>query len=99
MKFILFFACTTLFFSSSCNQINQKIDDELNKIQSKADSIDSLVNKKVDQVKQIDSMIQNGTNQVKKIDTLVQKSQNQLDSLKRKGTQMIEKVKSAPSKP
>lgn len=94
MKSILCFATIALLFTTSCNQINQKIDNELNQIQSKADSIDSLVNKKVDQVKQIDSMIQKGTNQVKKIDTLVQKSQSQLDSLKKKGNQMIEKVKS-----
>ncbi len=89
LRTILVVVVTTSIFIS-CGDVNRRVDEKIDKLMKKAESLDSLINKEVDKVLVLDSLINTGSEKAKKLDSLLNKSTSRLDSL------VIEKIN--PSK-
>ncbi|KAF0238879.1 MAG: hypothetical protein FD181_602 [Prolixibacteraceae bacterium] len=80
IRIILVVVITAVIFFS-CGDLNRKVDDKIDKLMKKAESLDSLINKDVDKVLQLDSLINTGSEKAKKLDSLINKSTSRLDSI------------------
>ena len=67
----------------SCNEVSKKVEDQLNDLTNKAESLDSLVNEEIDKVMALDSIINLEGNKVKVLDSLINKSSSRIDSIAR----------------
>lgn len=65
----------------SCGDLNRKVDEKIDSLMEKTESLDSLINKEVDKALQLDSLINTGIEKTKKLDSLLDKSSSRLDSL------------------
>lgn len=65
----------------SCTEMGRKVEDRLDDLNKKAESLDSLVNKEVDKVLILDSIINRESEKVKKLDSLIDRSASRLDSI------------------
>jgi septal ring factor EnvC (AmiA/AmiB activator) len=74
--FILFLA-----FMSSCGDLRKEVEDKLNLLESKAESLDSLINKEFEKVIELDSLLKKETEKVKKLDSIIEKSASRIDSV------------------
>lgn len=95
MKYLpnkLFVTVATMFFLTACGDISNKVDNKLNELQNKTESLDSLINKEVYKVLTLDSLINIESDKVKKLDTLINKSSSQLDSISKRGSKLLEKI-------
>lgn len=90
-KFIIFTMLTT-FLLASCGDVSTEVDNKLNELINKTESLDSLINKEVDKVLTLDSLINKESDKVKKLDSLINKSTSQLDSISKKGSKIFEKI-------
>lgn len=70
---------------AACGNLSQEVENRLNDLQNKTESLDSLINTEVDKVLALDSLILEETEKVKKLDTLINNSASQIDSMARKG--------------
>jgi copper homeostasis protein CutC len=61
--------------------MGRKVEDRLDDLNKKAESLDSLVNKEVDKVLVLDSIINRESEKVKKLDSLIDRSASRLDSI------------------
>lgn len=86
LKVILPLLIMVLFIS--CSDMSKKVEDRLNDLTNKAESLDSLVNKEIDKVMALDSIINLEGNKVKVLDSLINKSSSRIDSIAK------EKIKS-----
>jgi len=86
LKVILPLVIMVLFIS--CSDMSKKVEDRLNDLTNKAESLDSLVNKEIDKVMALDSIINLEGNKVKVLDSLINKSSSRIDSIAK------EKIKS-----
>jgi len=86
LKVILPLVIMVLFIS--CSDMSKKVEDRLNDLTNKAESLDSLVNKEIDKVLALDSIINLEGNKVKVLDSLINKSSSRIDSIAK------EKIKS-----
>jgi len=86
LKLILPFLIMVIFIS--CNNMSKKVEDHLNDLTNKANSLDTLINKEIDKVMALDSIIIQESNKVKVLDSLINKSTSRLDSIAK------EKIKS-----
>lgn len=77
---------------SSCGNLSNEVENKLNELKDKTESLDSLINKEVDKVLTLDSLINKESEKIKKLDTLIHKSSSQLDSISKKGSGLIEKI-------
>lgn len=59
---------------SSCGNISSEMENKLNELQNKTESLDSMINKEVDTVK--------------KLDTLINKSSSHIDSIAKKSIKL-----------
>jgi hypothetical protein len=84
----VFFALVMMFLFISCTDMGKKVEDHLNDLTNKAQSLDSLVNKEIDKVMALDSIINLEGNKVKVLDSLINKSSSKIDSI------VKEKIKS-----
>lgn len=75
----------------SCNNLSNEVENKLNDLNRKTDSLDSIINKEVDKVLTLDSLINKESEKVKKLDTLINKSSSQLDSILKKGSKLLER--------
>lgn len=80
LKIILVFAFLSVTFIS-CRDVSRKVDDNLEKLIKKTESLDSLLDQEVDKVLTLDSLIEKEHQKVKKLDSLIQKSSSKLDSI------------------
>jgi predicted site-specific integrase-resolvase len=81
LKLILPLMIMVLFIS--CSEMSKKVEDQLNDLTNKAQSLDSLVNKEIDKVMELDSIINMEGNKVKVLDSLINKSSSRIDSIAR----------------
>lgn len=84
MKKVLKITLLVIFLSGiliSCTDASRKVDEKINNLMKKTESLDSLVNKEVDKVLTLDSLIEKEHQKVKKLDSIVQKSTSKLDSV------------------
>ncbi len=86
LKIILPLMIMVLFIS--CSEMSKKVEDHLNELSNKANSLDTLINKEIDKVMALDSIINLESDKVKVLDSLINKSSSKLDSIAR------EKIKS-----
>lgn len=77
---------------ASCGNLSNEVDNKLNELKKKTESLDSLVNKEVDKVLTLDSLIYKETEKVKTLDTLINKSSSQLDSISKRGSKILDKI-------
>jgi predicted site-specific integrase-resolvase len=79
LKLILPLMIMVLFIS--CSEMSKKVEDQLNDLTNKAQSLDSLVNKEIDKVMELDSIINLEGKKVKVLDSLINKSSSRIDSI------------------
>jgi len=83
---------TAMFVLASCGNLSNEVENKLNELKSKTESLDSLINTEVDKVLTLDSLINKESEKVKQLDTLINKSSSKLDSISRKGSEILEKI-------
>jgi predicted site-specific integrase-resolvase len=88
----IIFTMAAIFLLASCGNLSNEVENRLNKLKNKTESLDSLINKEVDKVLTIDSILNKEREKVKKLDTLINKSSFQLDSISKKGSRLLEKI-------
>ncbi|NTW26102.1 MAG: hypothetical protein HGA37_15495 [Lentimicrobium sp.] len=81
VRIILPFIMMVLFIS--CSDMSKKVEDRLNELNNKAESLDTLLNKEIDKVKALDSIINRESDKVKVLDSLINKSSSKIDSIAR----------------
>jgi ABC-type transporter Mla subunit MlaD len=79
LSVLLPFAIMILF--ASCNEMSKRVEDKLNELTNKANSLDTLINKELDKVKALDSILNRESDKVKVLDSLINKSTFKLDSV------------------
>ena len=85
--FLAFFSIT--FFS--CSDVSKKVDEKMEQLLKKTESLDSLLNQEVDKVLTLDSLIDKEHQKVIKLDSLIQKSSTKLDYVVKKVTKPLSK--------
>jgi septal ring factor EnvC (AmiA/AmiB activator) len=80
------------FSLAACGNLSNEVENKLNELKSKTESLDSIINKEVDKVSTLDSLINKESEKVKKLDTLINKSSSQLDSISKRGSKLLEKI-------
>lgn len=65
----------------SCGDVSRKVDEKIDQLQKKTESIDSLLNQEVDKVLPLDSLIDKEQQRVLKLDSLIQDSSSKIDSV------------------
>lgn len=85
--FLAFFSITFL----SCNDISKKVDEKMELLLKKTETLDSLINQEVDKVLTLDSLIDKEHEKVIKLDSVIQKSSTKLDSIVNKITKPLSK--------
>ena len=78
----------SMFLFISCGEMTKKVEDKLQDLTNKANSLDTLIKKEIDKVMALDSIINLEGDKIKMIDSLINKSSSKLDSIAR------EKIKS-----
>jgi copper homeostasis protein CutC len=61
--------------------MGRKVEERLDDLNNKAESLDSLVNKEVEKVLILDSIINKESEKVKQLDSLIERSASRLDSI------------------
>lgn len=61
----------TFFIFTSCNELNNEIDNQLNEVKNKTKSLDSTVKDKIDKATDVDTIIRKETEKYKKLDRLM----------------------------
>jgi len=80
LKISLFVAFLSVTFIS-CSDVSRKVNDKIEKLIKKTESLDSLLNQELDKVLTLDSLIDKEHQKVIKLDSLIQKSSSKLDSV------------------
>ena len=65
----------------SCRDLNRKVDEKIDKLLKKTESLDSLITKEFDKVLVLDSILSTGSEKANKLDSLLNKSSSKLDSI------------------
>lgn len=81
-----------IFLITGCGNVETELNNKIDALKSKSESLDSLVNKEVDKVVTLDSLINTETQKIKKLDTLINKTSAQLDSMSKNGINIIKKL-------
>lgn len=88
----IIFTMLAMFLLASCGNLSNEVENKLNELKNKTESLDSLINKEVDKVLTLDSLINKESDKIKKLDTLINKSSSQLDSISKRGSKLLEKI-------
>jgi len=88
-NFSLTLLCAFVF--SACNDLSNEVEQRLDQLNSKAQSLDSLINKEVDKVLALDSLIIRESDKVKELDSLITRSSSKIDSISTKGSKILER--------
>ena len=65
----------------SCGDLNKRVDEKLDNLMKKAESIDSLLTEEADKALRLDSLINTGSEKAKKLDSILDKTTSRMDSL------------------
>jgi len=79
-------------FLLSCGNLSNDVENKLNELRNKTESLDSLINKEVDKVLTLDSLINGESNKVKKLDSLINKNSSKLDSISKEKIKLFKKI-------
>lgn len=72
------------FFVAACGNLSNEVENKLNELKAKTESLDSMINTEVGKVSTLDSLIHEESKKVKQLDTLINKSSAQLDSISKR---------------
>jgi len=59
------------FSLTSCGNLSKEVENKLNDLKRKTESLDSIINKEVDKVLTLDSLINSESDKFKKLDSLI----------------------------
>ena len=76
---------------TGCQEMNSKVDEQLDRINDRAEELDSAVNQGLDKVEDLDSTISAKTRRLKNLDSVVRKTSIRIDSLVNKSTEEIDR--------
>lgn len=82
----------TVFALTACGRIGEKVENKLNELQKKTESLDSLINKEMDEVLTLDSLVNFESDKVKKIDSIINKTSSKIDSISSENINALEKI-------
>ena len=80
---------TSLVLLTGCEEVNSKMEKELDNLNQRAEELDSAVNKGLDKVEDLDSTINAKTRKIKNLDSIVRKTTSRIDSIVIKNTDKI----------
>lgn len=86
--FLLFIA---VFAFTACGDLAKELEQKINELNTKTESLDSLVNQEFEKVLTLDSLINSESEKVKKLDSLIDKSASRIDSISNRGSKILEK--------
>jgi len=81
MHFKIVLSLLMIMLFISCTEMGRKVEERLDDLNNKAESLDSLVNKEVEKVLTLDSIITKESEKVKQLDSLIERSASRLDSI------------------
>lgn len=84
---LILLAATSLF--TGCQDMNSRVEDQLNNINQHAEDLDSAVNRGLDRVENLDSTITSKTRKIRDLDSMVRKTTSRIDSIVNKSTEEI----------
>ena len=87
LSLILILLATTFF--TGCEEMNSRVEDQLNNINEHAEELDSAVNRGLDKVERLDSTITAKSEKIRDLDSMVRKTGNRIDSLVSKSSEDI----------
>lgn len=87
-----FLTIVTFLFLSSCGNVSDEVENKLNALIDKTETLDSIINKEVDKVLVLDYLIHDENEKVKKLDSLIQKSASKLDSISNESINRYERL-------
>lgn len=76
-------------FLTGCEEMNSKMEEQLDNINDRAVQLDSSVNKGLDEIESLDSTITSKTDRLKDLDSVVRKTGTRIDSMVNKSAQEI----------
>lgn len=68
-------------FASCDNGVSKKLENKLNELELKTQSLDSMVNREMNSIKNFDSLINFESDKIKKLDSVVTESSSKIDSM------------------
>lgn len=77
----LLFIVTIGVLSSCDTDVSKKLENKLNEINLKAESLDSMVNREMNSIKNFDSLINFESDKIKKLDSIITESASKIDSM------------------
>lgn len=77
---------------ASCNNLSNEVENKLNELKTKTESLDSVVNREVNKVLMLDSLITTESEKIKKLDSLINKNSSKFDSALQKKTKIFEQL-------
>lgn len=86
-----FLPVITVFALTACGDLSREVEEKLNELNTKTESLDSLVNQEFEKVLTLDSLINSESEKVKKLDSLIDKSASRIDSISNRGSKILEK--------
>jgi hypothetical protein len=72
--------------------VSNEVENQFNILKSKTESLDSIINKEASKILQLDSIITTESEKIKKLDTLINKSTSTLDTLSKRGGDLLKKI-------
>jgi hypothetical protein len=82
-------AIVTFFSVSSCDNISKEVENKVNELKNKTESLDSVIKKETDKVLTLDSLINGESEKVKKLDSLINKNSSKIDSISSKNIKKL----------
>lgn len=74
---------------TGCQEMNSKMEDQLDNINKRAEELDSAVNRGLDKVENLDSTINAKSKKIRNLDSIVRKTTTRIDSIVNKSTEEI----------
>ncbi len=80
------------FSLTSCGNLSKEVENKLNDLKRKTESLDSIINKEVDKVLTLDSLINSESDKFKKLDSLININSSKLDSISNEKIKLYERI-------
>lgn len=87
LPILMLFIMTMVF--TGCEEMNSRVDEQLNNINQRAEELDSAVSKGLDRVESLDSTITAKSQKIRNLDSITRKTTSRIDSLLTKGAEEI----------
>jgi peptidoglycan hydrolase CwlO-like protein len=69
------------FSFTACGNLSNEVENKLNALKNKTETLDSTINKEFEKVSTLDSLINKESEKVKKLDTLINSTSSRLESI------------------